>query len=116
MSIQNIKEVQIGNESLTVYRSEGGGIFGIDSSAIDSATCPIYNPFTGKLITPEELDAAKTEPVTWNCCEGELGKGNPCRIGLDHADTKTEPVTWNCCEGELGRDDTCRICGEGYDD
>ena len=88
-AIIRIKEVQLGNESLTVYRSEGGGIFGIDSSAVESDACTIYNPFTGKPITPEELD---------------------------HADTKTEPITWNCCEGELGRDDTCRICGEGYDD
>lgn len=51
-----IDVIDLGDESLVIYRDEGGGLFGIDASYVEQEVGPTFNPLTGK-----EFDADEAE-------------------------------------------------------
>ena len=40
---------------VSIYKHCGGGMFGVDSSFLESTTEPVYDPFNGKQLEGEEF-------------------------------------------------------------
>jgi len=58
-----IDVIDIGDESLAIYRDEGGGLFAIDASYVEQEIGPTFNPITGEEFDPDEAESLAEGPI-----------------------------------------------------
>ncbi len=52
-----VSVIDVGDESLAVYRDGGGGLFAIDASYVEQEVGPTFNPLTGEEFDPDEAES-----------------------------------------------------------